>query len=194
MKNNTQQSSEPRRGLVLFPCPYQGHINPMLQLGTILYSYGFSITIAHTNFNSPINPQGHPHFSFVPIPDGLSDNDISNGDISHIITTVNANCKVPLRETLKKTQEFGHEIVCIIFDEHLYFCEAVAADLKLPSLILRTTSSATFLARYALLTLQAHGYIPLKGICLCVCSIYTNLILQILLLVIMVLFYRFYFT
>ncbi|KAF3454617.1 hypothetical protein FNV43_RR05065 [Rhamnella rubrinervis] len=119
MRNETR-----RRRLVLFPCPYQGHINPMLQLGTILYSNGFSITIVHTNFNAP-NPQGHPHFSFVSLPDGLSENDISTGDITRILTTINDNC-------------------------------------KLPSIILRTTSSATFLARYALLTLQAQGYEPFQ--------------------------------
>lgn len=158
MRNETQ-----RRRLVLFPCPYQGHINPMFQLGTILYSKGFSITIVHTNFNAP-NPQGHPHFSFVSIPDGLSENDISTGDITRIITTINDNCKVCLQETLEQGQKLD-EIICIIFDEHLYFCEAVAANLNLPSIILRTTSSATFLARYALLTLQDQGYIiPFQGI------------------------------
>ncbi|KAF3443525.1 hypothetical protein FNV43_RR13209 [Rhamnella rubrinervis] len=155
MRNETR-----RRRLVLFPCPYQGHINPMLQLGTILYSNGFSITIVHTNFNAP-NPQGHPHFSFVSLPDGLSENDISTGDITRILTTINDNCKVCLQATLEKGQKLD-DIICIIFDEHLYFCEAVAANIKLPSIILRTTSSATFLARYALLTLQAQGYEPFQ--------------------------------
>ncbi|GMN23971.1 hypothetical protein TIFTF001_000362 [Ficus carica] len=59
------------RRLVLVPCPYQGHINPMLQLGTVLHSRGFSMTIAHTIFNSP-NPQNHPNCRFLPLQDGLS--------------------------------------------------------------------------------------------------------------------------
>ncbi|KAM3739890.1 hypothetical protein ACB098_08G056900 [Castanea mollissima] len=76
MEKNGQRS----RRLVLLPCPFQGHINPMLQLGTILHSKGFSITITHTEFNSP-NPSNHPNFKFLPIPDGLSrENSLSNAN------------------------------------------------------------------------------------------------------------------
>ncbi|KAB1220161.1 UDP-glycosyltransferase 76E9 [Morella rubra] len=49
MEKNRQR---PRRLLVLLPCPFEGHINPMLQLGTILHSKGFSITIVQPQFNS----------------------------------------------------------------------------------------------------------------------------------------------
>ncbi|KAL5580891.1 hypothetical protein UlMin_013333 [Ulmus minor] len=61
MRKQTQRS----RLVVLVPCPFQGHISPMLQLGDMLHSKGFSITIVHANFNSP-NPQNHSHFTFFP--------------------------------------------------------------------------------------------------------------------------------
>jgi hypothetical protein len=51
---------------------HQGHINMMLQLGCILHSRGFSITIAHTQFNFP-NTSNHPDFNFLPVADGFSD-------------------------------------------------------------------------------------------------------------------------
>ncbi|KAH7542359.1 hypothetical protein FEM48_Zijuj02G0065000 [Ziziphus jujuba var. spinosa] len=156
MRNETWHGERRRRRLVLVPCPYQGHITPMLQLGTILYSRGFSITISHAIFNSPV-PKTHPHFRFVPIPDGLSESDISSGDITHILSTINENCKLSFLHLMESQED---EIVCIIFDEHMYFAEAVATKLKLPTIILRTTSSATFLARFALLGLKAEGYIP----------------------------------
>ncbi|MFS7958048.1 putative cytokinin 7-beta-glucosyltransferase [Helianthus anomalus] len=38
---------ETRRGIVLFPMPFQGHINPMFQLANILHTQGFKITIIH---------------------------------------------------------------------------------------------------------------------------------------------------
>ncbi|KAF3454622.1 hypothetical protein FNV43_RR05070 [Rhamnella rubrinervis] len=124
--------------LVLVPCPYQGHINPMLQLGTILHSNGFSITIAHTNFNSP-DPEAYPDFCFLPIADGLSEVDVSS-EVAHIMSTINVNCKLSFQQ-LMDSQEVEN-IACVIFDEAMYFSEAVATNLKLPSIVLRTTSAA----------------------------------------------------
>ncbi|KAK7845992.1 udp-glucose iridoid glucosyltransferase [Quercus suber] len=129
--------------LVLLPCPFQGHINPMLQLGTILHCRGFSITIVHTQFNSP-NPSNHPNFKFNPIPDGLSAEDISSGDIVSLIQKLNVNCKSHLREYLSQLmigrQGSHDDIVCIIYDELMYFTEAVAKFLKLPTIILHFVS------------------------------------------------------
>jgi hypothetical protein len=163
------KNSHRRRQLVLLPCPFQGHINQMLQLGTILHSHGFSITIVHAEFNSP-DPSSHPNFNFLPIPDGLSDGDISSGDTVTILWRINANCRSHLHECLSQmmTAREGPDdgdIACIIYDEFMYFSEAVANSLKLPSIILTTMSAATFLARSALLQLMAEGRLPFQGRC-----------------------------
>lgn len=159
MKKETERRN-PR--LVLVPCPLQGHINPMLQLGTILESRGFSIAIAHTSYNSP-NPESHPKFSFFPIPDGLSDHNISSGDLISLVLNINHNCKTSFHKLIQQEDPHQEKIACIISDELMYFAEAVATTLKLPSIILRTTSAATALARSALLELKAQGLIPYKG-------------------------------
>ena len=160
MEKNGQRS----RRLVLLPCPFQGHINPMLQLGTILHSKGFSITIAHTEFNSP-NPSNHPNFKFLPIPDGLSVQDISSGDIPSLIQRLNVNCKSHLQECLSQIVTGGQQddIACIIYDELMFFVETVANFLKLPSIILRTTSAATLIARTTLAKLKLEGLVSLEG-------------------------------
>ncbi|XP_015873847.3 UDP-glucose iridoid glucosyltransferase [Ziziphus jujuba] len=158
MKKETERRS---RRLVLVPCPLQGHINPMLQLGTILESRGFSITIAHTSYNSP-NPETHPEFSFLLIPDGLSDRDISSGDLISLVLNINHNCKESLNQLIQQEDPHRKEIACIISDELMYFAEAVAANLKLPSIVLRTTSAATALAWSAVLELKAQGLIPFQ--------------------------------
>ncbi|XP_040992176.1 UDP-glucose iridoid glucosyltransferase-like isoform X1 [Juglans microcarpa x Juglans regia] len=163
MEKNGQKH---RRRLVLLPCPFQGHINPMLQLGSFLHSKGFSITVIHCKFNSP-NPSNHPSFEFIPFQDGLSGDDISSGDLVRIIQVANVGCKSHLQECLSQimTQRRGgqnDDVACIIHDELLYISQAVANSLKLPSIVLRTTSAATFLARTAILTLE--GYIPFQGI------------------------------
>lgn len=156
------------RRLVLVTSPFQGHINPMLQLATILHSKGFSITIAHTKFNSP-NSTNHPDFNFLPIPDGLSDRDISSGDVIAMVSIINVNCEAPLRELLAQMMErqdkHGEIIACIIYDGVMYFSEAVANHLKVPSIIVRTSSAGTGLAQTAIPRLRAEGYIPLQGMC-----------------------------
>ncbi|KAM3739889.1 hypothetical protein ACB098_08G056800 [Castanea mollissima] len=156
MEKNGQRCGQ----LVLLPCPFQGHINPMLQLGTTLHSKGFSITIVHTQFNSP-NPSSHPDFKFHPISDGLSAQDISSGDIGSLIQKLNVNCKSHLQKYLSQImmgrQGSHDDIVCIIHDEVMYFTEAVANFLELPTIILRTTSAATLLARTTLAQLKVEG-------------------------------------
>lgn len=151
-----------KQRLMLIPCPYEGHINPILQLGKILQSRGFSITIAHTIYNSP-NPQAHPDFSYLLIPEGLSEHDISSGDLTHFVTTINDNCKLSFQHLLEQHESQKDEIACIIWDEYMYFSDAVATNLNIPTIIFRTSSAATFLGRCALLRLHTRGLIPFRG-------------------------------
>ncbi|KAE8039175.1 hypothetical protein FH972_011613 [Carpinus fangiana] len=132
--------------VVLVPCPFQGHINPMLQLGSILHSNGFSITVVHVQYNSP-DPSTHPVFSFIPLPDSSSDQSIIGGRSVDFLLELNAKCKARFPECLAQvmTQIGLHDrIACIIYDEFMYFSEETAKDLKLPSIILRTASASNF--------------------------------------------------
>ncbi|KAM5583469.1 UDP-glycosyltransferase 76E2 [Rosa sericea] len=157
------QKRTPRgQRLVLVPTPYQGHINPMLQLGTFLHSKGFSITIIHTHFNSP-SPSNHPEFTFIPIQDGLTVPLVSSGNIIAILLALNAYCKASFEQCLTSQvmkQEPEKKITCIIYDEFMYFSEAAANYLKIPSIILRTTSAANFHARTTVIELHSKGHIP----------------------------------
>ncbi|GFS39218.1 hypothetical protein Acr_00g0061710 [Actinidia rufa] len=116
-------------------------------LGAVLQSKGFSITVALTQFNSS-NLSDHPDFTFVSIPDGLSDHGTSSLDFIAFITALNNNLEVPLREHLTrmiKQEEQNERIACIIYDTIMYKAEAVAHCLKLPSIILQTSSVSTSL-------------------------------------------------
>ncbi|EEF41880.1 UDP-glucuronosyltransferase, putative [Ricinus communis] len=150
--------------LVLVPSPFQGHINPMLQLGGILYSKGLSIIVAHTKFNYP-NPSNHPEFNFLSIPDGLSDHDISSPDKIGLVLKLNANCEKPFQDCMVKLmqqQEIQGEVACIIYDEISYFSETAANNLKIPSIIFRTYNAITFLVRTsATYQLRSQCQIPL---------------------------------
>ncbi|XWS71636.1 hypothetical protein CRYUN_Cryun03dG0155100 [Craigia yunnanensis] len=152
-----------RRRFVLVPLSFQGHINPMLQLGSIK---GFSITVVHTVFNSP-SPSNHPEFCFVSIPDNLSEQVISSGNLVVLISLLNVNCQVPFQECLVKmveqVEEEKEEIAYIIYDEFMYFSEAAAKHVNLPSIILRTTCASTYISRSAILQLKAEGILTLQG-------------------------------
>ncbi|KAF4377426.1 hypothetical protein G4B88_026379 [Cannabis sativa] len=150
--------------LILVPCPFQGHITPMLQLGTILHSKGFVITVAHTKFNSP-NPSQYPDFNFLEIPDGLSDLNVSSKNFVSVLSDFNITCKIPLQEALTqmvKTDGHLEKINSIIYDEYMYFCNDVANHLQIPSIILSTSSAANMLTYQAIPRLVKDGYIPLK--------------------------------
>jgi hypothetical protein len=172
MRKTVQQLEMEKRGnirrlnrVVLVPAPFQGHINPMLQLGTILHSKGFSITVVHTQYNSP-KPSSHTNFSFLPLPD-TSSSATTIDEIIHFALQLNTDCKTHFQECLAEVmRQLGpyDGIACIIYDQLMYFSEAAAKDLKLPCIVLRTGSAAVSLARDALFQLKAEGLIPFPGI------------------------------
>ncbi|CAK9187892.1 unnamed protein product [Ilex paraguariensis] len=150
--------------VVLVPPPFQGHITPMLQLGSILHSRGFSITIAHTEFNPPCSCN-HPEFFFLPLADNLSGYDTSFWNLLEVISVINVNCKAPLQQYLVQMMEKlepHDKVCCIIYDTIMHFTDAVANHLNLPSIILRTTSASNVLAWDAIPRLQEGGYISLQ--------------------------------
>ncbi|PIA57852.1 hypothetical protein AQUCO_00500046v1 [Aquilegia coerulea] len=155
-----------RRRLVLFPCPLQGHINPMLQLATLLHSHYqriLSITIVHIHFNSP-NSSKYPDFTFLPISDGLSPSQ-STKDVIALLSLLNHNCANPFRECLINeilSQQNEPPVACIISDAIMHFTQSVADSLQLPRIVLRTSSPTNFVIFAAFPLLRQRGYLPIK--------------------------------
>ncbi|KAL4620985.1 hypothetical protein ACB092_06G195800 [Castanea dentata] len=156
---------EQRKGrrLVLFPLPFQGHINPMLLLATILHSKGFSITIICTNFNS-LNPSNFPNFTFHSIPDGILESEASSKDVVFIAKLLNTKCVEPFRDCMVKLLSDVSEepISCLISDAFFYFTQAVADSLKLPRVVLRTGGLSSFIVFAAFPLLRERGYLPIQ--------------------------------
>ncbi|KAK3001196.1 hypothetical protein RJ639_021818 [Escallonia herrerae] len=153
-------SRRPR--LVIVPFPLQGHISPMLELGTVLLSKGFSITIAHTVLNAP-NPSNHPDFFFLPISGYLSGHDTTAANLKALGKAINTNCEAPFFKSLARMMEENKsldQVVCIIYDVLMYFAEAVAKSMKLPSIIFRNVSALAVLALDTIPWLRAEGYLP----------------------------------
>ncbi|KAJ0047245.1 hypothetical protein Pint_06403 [Pistacia integerrima] len=164
---------------MLFQLPLQGHLSPMLQLANILYNKGLSITIIHTNLNSP-NPSNYPHFDFVSFPDGFSEVEASTADGVAFMTRLNVKLVEPFRDCLAKLLSNVEEepFACLITDAMLYFTQAVADSLKLPRIVLRTSNISSFLVFAAIPgLLREKGYYPTQGVCI---LIYKSYFLKIL--------------
>ncbi|KAK2653741.1 hypothetical protein Ddye_013597 [Dipteronia dyeriana] len=150
--------------VILFPFPLQGHINPMLQLASILYSRGISITIIHTKFNSP-NSSNYPHFNFFSFQDGLSEIEASTADVVSLTSLLNIKFLVPFQDCLVKvlSNNVDHQensdssTGCLIVDAAWNITQAIPETCKLPWITLRTTSVCSFLAFAALPLLQENG-------------------------------------
>ncbi|XP_023757223.1 UDP-glycosyltransferase 76G1 [Lactuca sativa] len=140
------QTRETRRRIILFPLPFQGHINPMLQLANILHTQGFKITIIHTEYNAPTH-SNYPHFTFNSISDRFHEIEhqlptIPAPDPGHFLNYLNRSCVDPFRDCLTGLLAESNKgsIACLITDAGFYFTQAVADTLKLPRMVLRTGS------------------------------------------------------
>ncbi|PWA83416.1 UDP-glycosyltransferase 76H1 [Artemisia annua] len=146
--------------LVLIVSPLQGHMTPILQLGTYLHSKGFSITIAHSKINPP-NPSNHSDFMFFPMSDNLS----RPGDFPSFVEFLQAlgdNCKPHLQQhviQMINTQKdtYVKESIIIIYDNLMSFARTVASELSLPSIIMHCSSAAFFPAYKIIPQLHLEG-------------------------------------
>ncbi|WVZ61097.1 hypothetical protein U9M48_011021 [Paspalum notatum var. saurae] len=154
-----------RRHVLLFPLPYQGHINPMFRLAGVLHGRGFAITVFHTHFNAP-DPARHPDYRFVPVPDGMSGPaPVAIEDVVAHIVAMGRACEAAFRDRLAAVlEEYSRDAVaCLVADGHLLPVFEVATRLALPTLVLRTGSAASYACFAAYPMLCEKGYLPVHG-------------------------------
>ncbi|KAL3514230.1 hypothetical protein ACH5RR_026947 [Cinchona calisaya] len=150
-RNMELEPGRNKRGIVvLVPLPLQGHMTPMLQLGTILYSKGFTIVVAHSEFRPP-NPSNHPEFIFQLLSDNLSGYDACFMNLLNLISDINAKCRAPFEEYIVRLMQdqrlqHGNEVACIIYDGLLHFVDSVATCLKITSIVLRPSPAIYMLS------------------------------------------------
>lgn len=152
-----------RRQVILFPMPFQGHLTPMLQLGNTLHSRGFSITVIHTQINSP-STSNYPHFKFYSIHDGLSKSQFSTSDIVSLLVALNSTCLVSFKACLDKVlSECSSPPACLIVDSSWDFGQVASQGVDIPWMILHPSCIFTLLVYAAWPILLQKGYLPIKG-------------------------------
>ncbi|OAY79452.1 DIMBOA UDP-glucosyltransferase BX8 [Ananas comosus] len=142
----------PRRQLLLFPLPFQGHINPMFALAALLHSRSgggdgvdFSITILHTTTH-PITSPMHPSYRYVslaPVDDELSNSNCDrelppiDEDAAMHIFHLNARYQASFRDRVSAMLEDAEEepVACVIADAHWFAVHAAARGLGVPSAV-----------------------------------------------------------
>ncbi|XP_066370767.1 DIMBOA UDP-glucosyltransferase BX8-like [Miscanthus floridulus] len=155
-----------RRHVLLFPLPYQGHINPMFRLAGVLHARGFAITVFHTSFNAP-DPARHPQYRFVPVPDGISGPaPVAIEDVVARIIALGPACEPAFRDrlaaVLDEYSRSGDAVACLVADAHLLPVFQVATSMALPALALRTGSAASYACFAAYPMLCDRGYLPVQ--------------------------------
>ena len=88
-----------RRRVLVFPLPYQGHMNPMFHLAGLLHARGFAVTVFHTDSNAP-DPSSHPEYDFVAVSDGMAAAKQEAVKVIEHVLALNRSCEEPFRERL----------------------------------------------------------------------------------------------
>ncbi|KAJ7946737.1 Glycosyltransferase [Quillaja saponaria] len=144
---------------VLIPLPFQGHINPMLQVAKILHSKGFHITFVNTEFNHKrllksrgANAlDGLPDFQFETIPDGLPPTDVDDTpEINSLCDSTSKNCLVPFLNLVAKLNQYASSglnppVSCIFSDRAMSFSVKAAEEFSIPVVLLCAMSACWYL-------------------------------------------------
>ncbi|XP_010504433.1 PREDICTED: UDP-glycosyltransferase 76F1-like isoform X1 [Camelina sativa] len=162
---------EERKGrrIIMFPLPFTGHFNPMIELAGIFHHRGFSITIIHTSFNLP-DLSRYPHFTFRTITykneeeeDPISRSETSS-DTTLLIGLLKQCYAEPFRQSLAAEVCGGGETVCCLVSDALWgrSTEVVAQELGVRRLVLRTGAAVSFCVYTAFPLLIDKGYLHIQ--------------------------------
>lgn len=158
------------RRVLMFPLPFQGHINPMLQLADVLYGRGLAVTILHyAGFDNTLDPALRPEFGFVAVPDGVPADVVASGNVVSMIVAMNTamEASMAFRDVLAAESVLAGEgkprAACLFIDSNLFGAQKAAGELGLPTLALRTGSAACFNCFLAYPMLHQNGYLPPEG-------------------------------
>ncbi|OEL17323.1 DIMBOA UDP-glucosyltransferase BX8 [Dichanthelium oligosanthes] len=143
--------------VLLFPLPYQGHINPMLRLAAALHARGFAITVVHTETRAPDRRKLPVEYELVTIRDGVPPELAESDDVVPFVLALNRSCAAPFREYLA-----GARVACVVADVDWFAPLAAARDLGVKALPLMTSSAAKFRVYLAFPILEEKGYLPIR--------------------------------
>ncbi|KAF7040568.1 hypothetical protein CFC21_050460 [Triticum aestivum] len=162
---NKAPASGGARRVLLFPLPFQGHINPMLQLAAVLHARGLRVTVLHSAFNAPDPTRRPVGYRFVTVGASVPIADLvptgSHGNFAEALLRINERLETPFEDSLRELllEEEGAP-PCLVVDSNLRGMQVVAHRLGVPTLVLRTGAAACLLAYMAFPALCDKGVLP----------------------------------
>ncbi|KAH6789835.1 UDP-Glycosyltransferase superfamily protein [Perilla frutescens var. frutescens] len=156
-------SSGSRRNIHAFMVsfPGQGHVNPLLRLGRRLANLGLFVTFCApeavgqsirkankiSNDEEPI-PYGGGMIRFEFLDDGWDLNNPNRDDLSSYLAQLEVVGREKLPEMMKKEEELGRPVSCLINNPFIPWVCDVADTLGIPCAVLWVQSCACFSAYY----------------------------------------------
>ncbi|KAJ0246901.1 UDP-glycosyltransferase 76F2 [Hirschfeldia incana] len=154
------------RRIIMFPVPFPGHFNPMIQLAGIFHHRGFSVTILHTSHNFP-DPSRYPHLTFRTIShdngkegDPLCGSETSGIDLVSRIRVLKQKYAEPFRQSLAAEVGGAGDTACCLVSDAIWGknTENAAKEVGVLRVVLRTGGAASFSAFAAFPLLRDQGY------------------------------------
>lgn len=166
-----ENSSNPPPHVLIFPLPYQGHVNSMLKLAELLSLAGINITFLNSEHNHELLARytniedrftKYPGFQFQTIADGLPvDHPRSGGQLMELFDAMKLVTKPIFKKILLETKP---PVNCIIGDGILGFVGDVAIEVGVPIIYFRTVSACSFWAYFSIFDIIEGGQLPIRGI------------------------------
>ncbi|XP_020594980.1 7-deoxyloganetic acid glucosyltransferase-like, partial [Phalaenopsis equestris] len=153
------QNQKLKAHVLIFPLPFQGHINTMLRLADALsFASGLRISFMNTERNqrlfsvfspSPYSRLTHrPNFRFISIPDGLPDDKPQSGhQVLELLQSIRTHSVDYFRAQLlagrNRDSDGWPPVTCVIVDGAMPFAMDAAQALGIPAIVFRTISASS---------------------------------------------------
>ncbi|KGN50613.1 7-deoxyloganetic acid glucosyltransferase [Cucumis sativus] len=159
--------------VLIFPLPFQGHINSMLKLAELLSIAGITVTFLNTpHFQSQLTRHSDvlsrfsrfPTFRFHTIIDGLPpDHPRTIEFFAQIISSLDSITKPIFRNWLV-SGHFGSNLTCVVLDGFLKnFIDGDEDEVKQPIFGFRTVSACSVWTYLCAPHLIEDGQLPIRG-------------------------------
>ncbi|XP_042513520.1 UDP-glycosyltransferase 87A1-like [Macadamia integrifolia] len=147
--------------VVAMPFPGHGHINPMMNVCTLLASKGLAITFVVTEEWLSLIGSGSapntPNIRFQTIPNVIPSELTRGSDYTGFIEAVCTEMEAPFDQLLDRLEQSA---TCIIADSFLAWAVAIGNRRNIPVTLLWSMAPSLFSLRYHYHLLVAHGHLP----------------------------------
>ncbi|KAJ4980112.1 hypothetical protein NE237_010892 [Protea cynaroides] len=149
--------------VVAIPYPGRGHVNPMMNVCTLLASKGLTITFVVTEEWLTLIRSGSvpntPNFRFRSIPNVLPSELTRGSDFAGFVEAVFTKMEAPFDQLLDRLEQ---PATCILADTYLAWAVVIGNRRNIPVASLWPMSPSLFSLSYHHHLLVAHGHLPVS--------------------------------